>query len=66
MRRTQRSITDYDNVMNPVRSARQVKTRQQPEDPNKAAQALLAVVEAPGLPIRLFSRQMLSYLWLKS
>jgi NAD(P)-dependent dehydrogenase (short-subunit alcohol dehydrogenase family) len=54
MDRTPRSIPDYDAVMDPIRVSRQAKSGNQPGDPAKAAQALLAVVEAEHPPIRLF------------
>jgi NAD(P)-dependent dehydrogenase (short-subunit alcohol dehydrogenase family) len=54
MDRTPRSIADYDAVMDPIRAARQAKSGNQPGDPAKAAQALLAVVEAEHPPVRLF------------
>lgn len=54
MDRTPRSIADYDEVMNPIRAGRQAKSGNQPGDPAKAAQALLALVEAPHPPVRLF------------
>lgn len=54
MDRTPRSIDDYDGVMDPVRGARQAKSGQQPGDPDKAALALLALVEADDPPVRLF------------
>ena len=54
MDRTPRSIADYDAVMDPFRAARQAKSGNQPGDPAKAAQALLALVEAPNPPVRLF------------
>jgi len=54
MDRTPRSIADYDAVMDPIRDARQAKSGNQPGDPAKAAQALLALVEAPHPPVRLF------------
>jgi NAD(P)-dependent dehydrogenase (short-subunit alcohol dehydrogenase family) len=54
MDRTARSIADYDAVMDPVRAARQAKNGRQPGDPAKAARALLALVEAPNPPVRLF------------
>jgi NAD(P)-dependent dehydrogenase (short-subunit alcohol dehydrogenase family) len=52
--RTPRSISDYDEVMNPVRAARQAKSGNQPGDPDKAAQVLLRLVEAEKPPTRLF------------
>ncbi len=54
MNRTPRSIADYDAVMDPIRAARQAKSGNQPGDPAKAAQALLALVEAEEPPARLF------------
>jgi len=54
MDRTPRSIADYDAVMDPIRAARQAKSGNQPGDPAKAAQALLALVEADTPPVRLF------------
>jgi NAD(P)-dependent dehydrogenase (short-subunit alcohol dehydrogenase family) len=54
MDRTPRSIADYDAVMDPLRAARQVKNGHQPGDPARAAQALLALVNAPNPPARLF------------
>ena len=54
MDRTPRSIADYDAVMDPIRAARQAKSGNQPGDPAKAAQALLAMVDAGNPPVRLF------------
>lgn len=54
MDRTARSIPDYDAVMDRLREARQAKSGNQPGDPAKAAQALLALVEAENPPTRLF------------
>ena len=54
MDRTPRTIPDYDTVMDPIRAARHAKNGQQLGDPAKAAQALLALVEAPNPPVRLF------------
>ncbi|WP_372084819.1 oxidoreductase [Tistrella mobilis] len=54
MDRTPRSIPDYDGVMDPIRAARQAKSGHQPGDPDKAAQALLALVAADAPPVRLF------------
>jgi NAD(P)-dependent dehydrogenase (short-subunit alcohol dehydrogenase family) len=54
MDRTPRSIADYDAVMNPIRDARQAKSGKQLGDPDKAAQALLRLVEAENPPTRLF------------
>ena len=54
MDRTPRIIPDYDAVMDPIRAARQAKSGNQPGDPAKAAQALLAIVDAETPPVRLF------------
>lgn len=54
MDRTPRSIADYDAVMDPIRTARQAKSGQQPGDPARAAHALLALIEAESPPTRLF------------
>ena len=54
MDRTPRSVGDYDAVMDPLRAAREAKSGTQPGDPDKAAQALLALVEAENPPERLF------------
>jgi NAD(P)-dependent dehydrogenase (short-subunit alcohol dehydrogenase family) len=54
MDRTPRSIGDYDAVMDPIRTARQAKSGNQPGDPDKAAQALLRLIESKNPPVRLF------------
>lgn len=54
MDRTQRSIADYDALIDPIRAARQAKSGNQPGDPAKAAQALLALVDAENPPTRLY------------
>jgi NAD(P)-dependent dehydrogenase (short-subunit alcohol dehydrogenase family) len=54
MVRAERSIGDYDEVMNPVRAGRQAKSGNQRGDPARAAQALLALVEAKSPPTRLY------------
>ncbi len=54
MIRAERSIVDYDAVMDPIRAARQAKSGNQPGDPAKAAQALLKLVEAENPPVRLY------------
>lgn len=54
MERTPRSIVDYDVVMDPIRAGRQANSGNQPGDPAKAAQALLALVQAENPPVRLF------------
>ncbi|MCW6510377.1 oxidoreductase [Lichenifustis flavocetrariae] len=54
MDRTPRSIADYNAVMDPIRAARQAKSGNQPGDPDKAAQALLRLVESENPTTRLF------------
>lgn len=54
MERTPRSIDDYDTVIDPVREARAAKSGYQPGDPARAAQALLALIDADAPPTRLF------------
>jgi NAD(P)-dependent dehydrogenase (short-subunit alcohol dehydrogenase family) len=54
MQRAPRAIPDYDAVMDPIRAARQAKSGHQPGDPEAAARALLALVEAEDAPTRLY------------
>ena len=54
MDRAPRRIADYDMVMDPIRTARHAKSGNQPGDPVKAARALLALVQSPNPPARLF------------
>ncbi|HYZ74477.1 MAG TPA: oxidoreductase [Chthoniobacterales bacterium] len=53
MIRSERTISDYDNLMNPIRKARQDKSGRQPGDPAKAAQVLLKIVEHQDPPTHL-------------
>jgi NAD(P)-dependent dehydrogenase (short-subunit alcohol dehydrogenase family) len=53
MIRTERTITDYDKLMGPVRKARQEKSGKQPGEPEKVAQILLKIVEAEQPPSHL-------------
>ncbi len=53
MQRTERSIADYDAVMDPIRDARRSKSGRQPGDPARAAQALLTLVGSDDPPSRL-------------
>ncbi|KJJ94296.1 short-chain dehydrogenase [Pseudomonas sp. 21] len=50
MVRSPRCIADYDALFDPVRQARQEKSGKQLGDPAKAAQAMLAAIEAPVPP----------------
>ena len=54
MDRAPRSLSDYDAVFDPTRAARMPKSGNQPGDPARAAEALLALVNAPAPPARLF------------
>jgi NAD(P)-dependent dehydrogenase (short-subunit alcohol dehydrogenase family) len=53
MIRTERTISDYDKLMHPIRKARQEKSGKQPGDPDKAAQVLLKIIEAEQPPSHL-------------
>ncbi|MBV4458501.1 oxidoreductase [Pseudomonas sp. COR58] len=53
MRRTPRSIADYDASFDPVRKAREDKSGKQLGDPQKAAQAMLQVIDEPTPPAHL-------------
>lgn len=54
MDRTPRRLSDYDDVMDPIRAARQAKSGMQPGDPAKAAQAVLTLVASDAPPTRLY------------
>lgn len=53
MVRAPRSIEDYDALFDPIRSARQAKSGQQLGDPEKAAQAMLKVIDSDAPPSQL-------------
>ncbi|MGF6741923.1 oxidoreductase [Paraburkholderia atlantica] len=53
MTRTPRSISDYDDIFDPIRQAREEKSGKQLGDPSKAARAMLAVIAAEHPPTRL-------------
>ncbi|WP_158781456.1 oxidoreductase [Pantoea sp. BAV 3049] len=53
MVRTPRSIADYDSLFDPVRKAREEKSGRQLGDPQKAAQAMLAVIDSASPPAHL-------------
>ncbi|MBB2930449.1 NAD(P)-dependent dehydrogenase (short-subunit alcohol dehydrogenase family) [Paraburkholderia silvatlantica] len=53
MRRTPRSIPDYDAIFDPVRKAREEKSGKQLGDPRKAARAMLAAIAAEHPPAHL-------------
>jgi NAD(P)-dependent dehydrogenase (short-subunit alcohol dehydrogenase family) len=51
--RSERSIADYDALFEPIREARRTKSGHQTGDPAKAAQAVLAIIEADDPPVHL-------------
>jgi len=53
MQRTPRSIGDYDASFDPIRQAREEKSGKQLGDPQKAAQALLQLIESDKPPAHL-------------
>jgi NAD(P)-dependent dehydrogenase (short-subunit alcohol dehydrogenase family) len=53
MVRSERSIADYDQLFDPIRSARAERSGHQPGDPAKAAQAMLALTEVAEPPAHL-------------
>jgi NAD(P)-dependent dehydrogenase (short-subunit alcohol dehydrogenase family) len=53
MVRTERSIPDYDEVMNPQREHRLAASGKQLGDPDRAAEAVLSVVGSPEPPVHL-------------
>ncbi|AEX52459.1 oxidoreductase [Rahnella aquatilis] len=53
MVRSPRTISDYDASFNPVRETREKRSGHQPGDPQKAAQAILQLLDAPEPPASL-------------
>ncbi|MFC5947482.1 oxidoreductase [Pseudonocardia lutea] len=53
MVRTERSIEDYDELMNPVRANRLAAHGNQLGDPTKAAEAVLSIAGRPDAPVHL-------------
>jgi len=53
MTRAQRSISDYDDMFDPIRDARIKASGNQLGDPEKAAQAILRVIDDPAPPAHL-------------
>ncbi|WP_314410916.1 oxidoreductase [Pseudomonas kuykendallii] len=53
MRRSERSIADYDALFEPIRAARESKSGRQNGDPRKAAQVLLQLVAMESPPTHL-------------
>uniref|UniRef100_A0A653BCY7 Short-chain dehydrogenase/reductase n=1 Tax=Ectopseudomonas oleovorans TaxID=301 RepID=A0A653BCY7_ECTOL len=53
MQRTPRSISDYDASFDPVRKGRVEKSGHQLGDPQKAARAMLTIIDSPAPPAHL-------------
>lgn len=53
MTRAQRSVTDYDELFDPIREARIKASGNQLGDPEKAAQAILQIIDEPVPPAHL-------------
>ncbi len=53
MVRTDRSVPDYDQVMNPIRDHRLAASGRQLGDPQKAAEAVLHILDVPNPPAHL-------------
>jgi NAD(P)-dependent dehydrogenase (short-subunit alcohol dehydrogenase family) len=53
MVRSDRSISDYDTLFDPIRRTREIKSGRQMGDPAKAAKVLLDLVEAENPPMHL-------------
>ncbi|SFW78569.1 oxidoreductase [Pseudomonas sp. NFACC04-2] len=53
MQRTPRSIADYDASFDPIRKAREEKSGKQPGNPQKAARAMLQLIDSPTPPAHL-------------
>ena len=53
MRRSERSVADYDAAFDPIRNARQAKSGKQLGDPVKAARAMLALIDCDAPPAHL-------------
>lgn len=53
MVRTPHTLSDYDEVFKPIRLAREQKSGKQIGDPDKAAKALLDLIEADDPPVQL-------------
>ena len=53
MRRSERSIAEYDATFDPIRSARQNKSGKQLGDPVKAARAMLTLIDSEAPPAHL-------------
>ena len=62
MVRAERTISDYDELFNPIREAREAKSGNQPGDPYKAGLAVLKLIESQNPPTHLLlGRDALEY-----
>ncbi|NMC23814.1 MAG: oxidoreductase [Serratia sp.] len=53
MVRSPRSISDYDPLFGPIRETREKRSGHQPGDPQKAARAILRLIDSPAPPASL-------------
>jgi NAD(P)-dependent dehydrogenase (short-subunit alcohol dehydrogenase family) len=53
MVRAERTITDYDELFEPLRARREAGSGRQLGDPEKAAEAILTVIDSPEPPVHL-------------
>ena len=53
MVRSPRSISDYDPLFGPIRETREKRSGHQPGDPQKAARAILQLIDSPAPPASL-------------
>ena len=53
MVRSPRSISDYDPLFGPIRETREKRSGHQPGDPQKAARAILRLIDSPAPPVSL-------------
>ncbi|MFS7359038.1 oxidoreductase [Rahnella inusitata] len=53
MMRSPRSISDYDPLFGPIRETREKRSGHQPGDPQKAARAILRLIDSPAPPASL-------------
>ena len=53
MKRTPRTIPDYDAMFDPIRNGRRERSGKQMGDPVRAGKAMLAIIDSPCPPTRL-------------
>lgn len=53
MVRSERKISDYDTIFDPIRAARKARDGKQPGDPDKAGKAIAELLVAPDPPLHL-------------